>query len=542
MPQLGEIWFSLSLKTQDFTSGFNKAQSALKGFSKEMGKLSTEFRAVASLAGYAGTRLTGAFAAAFAASKKDIPQVDYALRDLNKSFQEMSKSVAIAALPALKDIGDGMVRFSNVVKDINSRYPGLISGTLKFGVALMGINMAFSAMAKGWTILKLMSTLGFWKEKIILTAIAVAIYAVLKATGLWDKAVQALKQSWNSFSGDLEQNVPKIDRFVRGVRDEFKDLATNLEQFGHSVAQSLENAFSDTLFDSITGRIHGLRSIIKSFGEDVLRAFTKNISNAFLGGLLGSEKGPGFLGGGGLGAFATSFGGMFGGIGRAFGGMNKNPAEQATRGLAQQVTRTTTNLQAFGAKKDEVIRNLGVFKETLTNVGNGIKQIAQGIGNVTTQLLSLIVQGWGQAINTVISFANSLFGMLGGKGGGFMGGVFGSLLGAVVGSVLPGIGTAIGGKIGGGAPGSITMGLGAMAPHLQEGGIVRKPTFALMGEKGPEAVVPLDKAGSLGGVIVNFTQPIFLENDAAMDRFVRKLSPALIRASGRRTGGTSIAL
>ena len=33
---------------------------------------------------------------------------------------------------------------------------------------------------------------------------------------------------------------------------------------------------------------------------------------------------------------------------------------------------------------------------------------------------------------------------------------------------------------------------------LQEGGIVRKPTVAVLGEKGPEAVIPLDKTRSLG--------------------------------------------
>jgi hypothetical protein len=36
-------------------------------------------------------------------------------------------------------------------------------------------------------------------------------------------------------------------------------------------------------------------------------------------------------------------------------------------------------------------------------------------------------------------------------------------------------------------------------PHLASGGVVNGPTVALIGERGPEAVVPLDRAGAIGG-------------------------------------------
>jgi phage-related minor tail protein len=37
------------------------------------------------------------------------------------------------------------------------------------------------------------------------------------------------------------------------------------------------------------------------------------------------------------------------------------------------------------------------------------------------------------------------------------------------------------------------------APFMAEGGIVDRATLAVIGEAGPEAVVPLDKMGSMGG-------------------------------------------
>jgi hypothetical protein len=41
--------------------------------------------------------------------------------------------------------------------------------------------------------------------------------------------------------------------------------------------------------------------------------------------------------------------------------------------------------------------------------------------------------------------------------------------------------------------------LAASVPHMASGGIVTRPTFALIGEAGPEAVVPLNRASGLGG-------------------------------------------
>jgi len=47
-------------------------------------------------------------------------------------------------------------------------------------------------------------------------------------------------------------------------------------------------------------------------------------------------------------------------------------------------------------------------------------------------------------------------------------------------------------------------------PMLGDGGIVTKPTLAMIGERGPEAVVPLSKAGAMGGgsVIININSTV----------------------------------
>jgi len=57
-------------------------------------------------------------------------------------------------------------------------------------------------------------------------------------------------------------------------------------------------------------------------------------------------------------------------------------------------------------------------------------------------------------------------------------------------------------QLGGQAPSAV---VAKKIPRLAEGGIVSSPTLALIGESGPEAVVPLDRMNTGGGVTVNVT-------------------------------------
>ncbi len=51
-------------------------------------------------------------------------------------------------------------------------------------------------------------------------------------------------------------------------------------------------------------------------------------------------------------------------------------------------------------------------------------------------------------------------------------------------------------------------------PYLAKGGIVTKPTLAMIGEAGPEAVIPLSKAGSMGGINITVNGAIDPESTA----------------------------
>lgn len=69
------------------------------------------------------------------------------------------------------------------------------------------------------------------------------------------------------------------------------------------------------------------------------------------------------------------------------------------------------------------------------------------------------------------------------------------------------------------------------------GGIVTQPTMALVGEAGPEAIIPLNEAGAMGGITINFTQPVFFDREDTMNKFVDMISKGIDRKQRLRFGG-----
>lgn len=122
---------------------------------------------------------------------------------------------------------------------------------------------------------------------------------------------------------------------------------------------------------------------------------------------------------------------------------------------------------AFGAVKDFLVKPFDLFigylnfwKETVIGVFDGIKKVAGGIfdtlGGAFKAIINTIIRGWNK-----IEFK------------------------------IPGF------KIGPVGFDGFTLGLPDV-PLLAEGGIVTTPTLAMIGEAGPEAVIPLNKSEMIG--------------------------------------------
>jgi len=102
-------------------------------------------------------------------------------------------------------------------------------------------------------------------------------------------------------------------------------------------------------------------------------------------------------------------------------------------------------------------------------------------------------------INKIGGIASRVIGFVFGGASGRLGSML-KISDAIYGAILPG--TIPAGGAGSGLRGDLMKELKGI-PAMAAGGVVSSPTLALIGEAGPEAVVPLDRMGAMGGGDVN---------------------------------------
>ena len=163
--------------------------------------------------------------------------------------------------------------------------------------------------------------------------------------------------------------------------------------------------------------------------------------------------------------------------------------------------------------QEEVMRLVG--SEAEFNKMNYLQREALGgaIG-LNVERLGALVREEKSAANAAEQMKNKFIGI---------GAVIGALIGLILGGLafftggvsLLGIAAMAGGATAGGLVGAGIGKIGAsLAPGLQEGGIVRTPMTATVGERGPEAVVPLPR----DGMKVDMAQTNLL-----LERLIRKV-------------------
>jgi hypothetical protein len=67
-------------------------------------------------------------------------------------------------------------------------------------------------------------------------------------------------------------------------------------------------------------------------------------------------------------------------------------------------------------------------------------------------------------------------------------------------------------------------------PAMANGGIVTGPTLALIGEAGPEAVIPLDRAGGMGGINITVNAGLVSTPDQIGQEIIQAIQKAQRRS------------
>lgn len=144
----------------------------------------------------------------------------------------------------------------------------------------------------------------------------------------------------------------------------------------------------------------------------------------------------------------------------------------------------------------------GLLKEVFAALPSfipAIKALAEAVASVDWKTLAagvaMLVKSLGEWTATHPDLAGLLL------GGGMLNKLLGGAPGQIAGSILSGLGS-IGGGAGWGlllplllSGGALTSALFTRPKPMAAGGVVTRPTFAMLGERGPEAVVPLSGGG-----------------------------------------------
>ena len=107
-------------------------------------------------------------------------------------------------------------------------------------------------------------------------------------------------------------------------------------------------------------------------------------------------------------------------------------------------------------------------------------------------------------------------------------------------SLVPDVGSIVDSIVGGATSKAKSI-VGKIIPGLASGGIVTKPTLAVVGEAGPEAVIPLNRAGAVGGSVINVNVTTGVGDPVAIGDEVVEVLTAWQRANGTIPVDTSAA-
>lgn len=619
-----ELNIKLSVSLQNLDSSIKLASDRLKEFGRDAKQLGRDLTQLSGDVTRASGAITGLFTAAFASARNDLPAVNQQFQSLGNSMRAMANSVAEAALPTFQQFTQIVNNLAVRIQDFTKNNQQLVNSLLRFSTVSLVLGLMVGVIGQ---LIKFVSDLARvigsiiglfsgWRILIILITAAIAglIFAfdtfraqivqflariplvgqqlaslVAKIPNLTNVVKNFTAQVSGFFSSlvnDTQQAadaiVDPLGRMVQGFKSAFEDIRDSAFQLGQQIGNALEQSLGDTIFNAITGRLQGLRSVLINLGNEVGRFFTRFLANEILGGIFGGENRRGlfdFLGLGGLG-------GLF----RRGGGGGTQPQ---TRALNQQFEALTDNMRRFGRVKDDLMENFRRLSRTtedltrnfsglgnqqgggvISGVGNeaqeGIGQLNESLGQ-TMGLVEGIGQGFSKVTQLIIgvgkTFAIVQLAMLGisiaagAASFAFLSQLAKALAAAwLPAAILASIATfgaaavvglaAVTGALAGGkailgsftndSGGKITFGGGGVEnggaagfPQIgfgQEGGIVTRPTLAVLGEAGAEAVVPLNRTrgnrplGGVGGQNVNITiNEAILNNPSNMRDFVRLL-------------------
>jgi TP901 family phage tail tape measure protein len=253
-----------------------------------------------------------------------------------------------------------------------------------------------------------------------------------------------------------------------------------------------------------------------------------------------------------IGPLLVALPAIIGGVGAAFTLLSANPIVLVVGGLILLFVLLQTKFDIIGKAADILGKGFEWLSGTVSDLidwitdavdwsdvlGTAFKILLGPIGWVMTAMEHFGVS-WDDVWQGMLSIAQRV--------SGFIVGIFDSIVGTVrtsINWVIDGINTMIRGlnrlsfDVPDWVPGiggeSIGFSLNEL-PHFADGGIVTEPTLAVVGEAGPEAIVPLSgsNAGGMGSVTIN-VESMNVRDDQDIKKIATQLYSIIDRKNGAR--------
>jgi len=435
-----------------------------------------------------------------------------ALEDVTKAFLDVSRAMGEEAGPMIKAVADSMIAFGVPASETRSQLDKLTAVSQAVGVPM-------TALAS--TIVKFgpqLQTMGLSLDE------ATALVANMEAAGLSaSKMMPGLNTAVQKLAAE---GVTDISAGLRDMISNIENAETDTEAL--AIATDLFGAGAGVRFkDAIDKGVFSLDDMLEAMANSEgkvadLGAKTLTMSDKFD---IMKNRVKGTLAP--IGNFATALGPMvimIPAMATAISAMAASQVVATVATYAQAAAMAVLNI-AMGpigliilgivvavVAAIAIFKNwdkiMGFFKKSWDTVWKGMKGVVVAIANPIIGI-----------INAVIGAVNALFD---------------AMKKVELGWAEKKIGI---GKFAVTVPGfnfAPFAGLPTIPkiPTLAAGGIVRSPTLAMLGEAGPEAVVPLGRGGMGGGVTINILGPTY-----GFDDFEERVAEAI--SDGVRRGGFS---
>jgi len=438
-------------------------------------------------------------------------KIGYAVLPILTSLTKLVAQDLVPAISAFVDVAGPKIKAVVVpafeaLKDV---FGFLVKHKAETVAALIGIGAAITTVMIPATIAWIAAE---WAKVTALTAAAVAfiaanapLIAIGAAIAVVVAAVVLLIQHWDDVTAatgrflDMVKGVPVLGEIVTVLEGVVKSTIGNIVDYFQSIIQVGKDII--TFFKCIfTGDFSGAWEAIKKLTGDILASIVDYIKLGFIDEILGMLKGfvpwdaikdkMGDLKDNAIAAFLAPI-----------TWLKENWTDIILKALLATPFAPIVLLAIDGFGVRTALQDaMTATKNFVSDRVNDIVGFFTGLpGKLTTALSGIggaISGGFKAGANLVIGYINALA-----LGWETVINTLANLINAIPDFSVPDWVPVIGGNSFG-IPDMPTISL-PRVPTLAAGGIVTRPTLALLGERGAEAVVPLTGAGSVGTTIIN---------------------------------------